>query len=110
MELSPCELRQLLIHRSLARPETIKKALTLALGKAIGTMHKKLVHAWLERDTPIMFISDNGGPTMPGTAISSRIRTVEGTPGRTRHGYLPPAADRRRPGHDRRCTTGGDDR
>ena len=50
-------------------------AMTLALDDAVGPVRKKLADAGLEQDTLIVFISDNGGPTMPGTTINGSCNT-----------------------------------
>jgi len=50
-------------------------AMTLALDEAIGAVRRKLTDAGLERDTLVVFISDNGGPTMPGTTINGSRNT-----------------------------------
>jgi arylsulfatase A-like enzyme len=50
-------------------------AMTLALDEAVGAVRKKLADAGLERDTLVVFISDNGGPTMPGTTINGSRNT-----------------------------------
>ena len=50
-------------------------AMTLALDDAVGPVLKKLSEAGLEQDTLIVFISDNGGPTMPGTTINGSCNT-----------------------------------
>ncbi len=50
-------------------------AMTLALDDAVGTVRRKLVDAGLEQDTLVVFISDNGGPTMPGTTINGSRNT-----------------------------------
>ena len=39
--------------------------------KAVGKVLDALRTAGLERDTLIVFLSDNGGPTMPGTTINA---------------------------------------
>lgn len=46
-------------------------AMMLAMDEAIGRVRKKLADAGLERDTFVLFISDNGGPTMPGTTMNA---------------------------------------
>ena len=43
----------------------------LAMDEAIGRVRKKLVEAGLEKDTLVLFISDNGGPTMPDTTVNA---------------------------------------
>jgi len=46
-------------------------AMMLAMDEAIGRVRKKLVETGLEQNTLVFFISDNGGPTMPGTTINA---------------------------------------
>jgi arylsulfatase A-like enzyme len=48
-------------------------AMMLAMDEAIGRVRKKLVETGLEQNTLVCFISDNGGPTMPGTTINASI-------------------------------------
>jgi arylsulfatase A-like enzyme len=50
-------------------------AMMLALDEAIGRVRKKLTETGLEQNTLVMFISDNGGPTMPGTSINASRNT-----------------------------------
>ena len=45
-------------------------AMMLAMDDAIGKVRKKLADTGLEKNTFVMFISDNGGPTMPGVTIN----------------------------------------
>jgi arylsulfatase A-like enzyme len=45
-------------------------AMMLGLDDAVGVVRRKLADAGLEQDTLVMFISDNGGPTMPGTTVN----------------------------------------
>lgn len=45
-------------------------AMMLAMDEAIGKVLKKLADTGLDKNTLIVFISDNGGPTMPGTTIN----------------------------------------
>ncbi len=45
-------------------------AMTLAMDEAIGAVRRKLADTGLDRNTLVVFISDNGGPTMPGTTIN----------------------------------------
>ncbi len=45
-------------------------AMMLAMDEAIGRVRQKLVEAGLEQDTLVMFVSDNGGPTMPGVTVN----------------------------------------
>jgi arylsulfatase A-like enzyme len=55
-------------------------AMTLALDEAVGMVRKKLADAGLEQDTLVVFISDNGGPTMAGTTINgSRNAPLRGS-------------------------------
>jgi arylsulfatase A-like enzyme len=46
-----------------------------AMDQAVGKVMEKLRAENLESDTLIFFISDNGGPTMPGTTINGSINT-----------------------------------
>ena len=46
-------------------------AMMLAMDEAIGRVRKKLAETGLEQNTLVCFISDNGGPTMPGTTINA---------------------------------------
>jgi len=46
-------------------------AMMLAMDDAIGRVRQKLAKTGLERDTFVLFISDNGGPTMPSTTINA---------------------------------------
>ena len=50
-------------------------AMTLAMDEAIGRVRKKLAETGLEQNTLVTFISDNGGPTMPGTTINGSRNT-----------------------------------
>jgi arylsulfatase A-like enzyme len=43
----------------------------LAMDEAIGRVRQKLAELGLEQNTLVCFISDNGGPTMPGTTINA---------------------------------------
>ncbi len=45
-------------------------AMMLAMDEAIGRIRQKLVDSGLEKNTLVFFISDNGGPTMPGVTIN----------------------------------------
>ena len=45
-------------------------AMMLALDDAVGVVRKKLADTGLEKNTLVVFISDNGGPTMPGTTTN----------------------------------------
>jgi arylsulfatase A-like enzyme len=50
-------------------------AMMSAMDDAIGAVVDKLREAQLEENTLVFFISDNGGPTMPGTAGNASINT-----------------------------------
>ena len=45
-------------------------AMMFAMDEAIGRVHKKLSDLGLDKNTLVMFISDNGGPTMPGVTVN----------------------------------------
>ena len=45
-------------------------AMMLAMDENIGMVRKKLVDAGLEKNTLVIFISDNGGPTMKGVTVN----------------------------------------
>ncbi len=45
-------------------------AMMLAMDEAIGKVRKKLTDAGLEKNTLVIFISDNGGPTMKGVTVN----------------------------------------
>jgi arylsulfatase A-like enzyme len=57
------------------RQRRVYNAMTLALDEAIGAVRRKLADTGLERDTLVVFISDNGGPTMPGTTVNGSCNT-----------------------------------
>lgn len=46
-------------------------AMLLAMDEAVGQVRRKLTEAGLEQDTLVVFFSDNGGPTMPGTTVNA---------------------------------------
>ena len=46
-------------------------AMMLAMDEEIGRVRKKIADAGLERNTFVVFISDNGGPNMPGVTVNS---------------------------------------
>jgi arylsulfatase A-like enzyme len=48
-------------------------AMMWALDEAIGKVRAKLAAEKLDRDTLIVFFSDNGGPTMPGTTTNGSV-------------------------------------
>jgi len=45
-------------------------AMMLAMDDAIGVVRKKLADTGLEKNTLVIFISDNGGPTMKGVTVN----------------------------------------
>lgn len=48
-------------------------AMMLAMDEAIGRVRQKLADSGLERDTLVVFISDNGGATMPGVTVNGGL-------------------------------------
>jgi arylsulfatase A-like enzyme len=52
------------------RQRRIYNAMMLAMDENIGRVRAKLAETQLEKDTLVAFISDNGGPTMPGTTMN----------------------------------------
>ena len=50
-------------------------AMMLAMDEAVGRVRKKLADAGLEKNTLVTFISDNGGPTMPGVTVNGSRNT-----------------------------------
>jgi arylsulfatase A-like enzyme len=50
-------------------------AMMLALDDAVGRVRRKLAASGQEENTMVCFISDNGGPTMPGTTINGSRNT-----------------------------------
>jgi arylsulfatase A-like enzyme len=55
-------------------------AMMYALDENVGRVMKKLKEAGLEQNTLVYFISDNGGPTMPGVTINgSRNEPLRGS-------------------------------
>lgn len=48
-------------------------AMTFAMDEAIGRVRKQLSESGLERNTLVVFFSDNGGPTMQGTTVNGSI-------------------------------------
>ncbi len=64
-------------------------AMMLALDDAIGRVRKKLTDTGLDQNTFVFFISDNGGPTMPGTTINgSRNDPLRGSKRTTLEGGI----------------------
>jgi arylsulfatase A-like enzyme len=58
----------------IADPERRKyAAMLVAMDEAVGRVIDALKAADLEKETLIVFFSDNGGPTMPGTTINASI-------------------------------------
>jgi arylsulfatase A-like enzyme len=50
-------------------------AMMLAMDEAIGRVRSKLAEAGLDQNTLVVFISDNGGPTMRGTTTNGSCNT-----------------------------------
>jgi arylsulfatase A-like enzyme len=48
-------------------------AMMLAMDENIGRVRKKLAETGQEENTLVIFIADNGGPTMPGTTMNASI-------------------------------------
>jgi len=48
-------------------------AMMLAMDEAVGKVRKKLVETGQEKNTLVLFISDNGGPTMQGVTINGSL-------------------------------------
>jgi arylsulfatase A-like enzyme len=64
-------------------------AMTLAMDQAIGRVRQKLADAGLEQDTLVAFLSDNGGPTMPGVTVNgSRNDPLRGSKRTTLEGGI----------------------
>jgi arylsulfatase A-like enzyme len=55
------------------KPRQTYEAMQLALDDNIGRVRRKLAETGQEENTLIIFISDNGGPTMPGTTVNASI-------------------------------------
>jgi arylsulfatase A-like enzyme len=50
-------------------------AMMLAMDEVIGKVRKKLIETGQEQNTLVTFISDNGGPAMPGVTVNGSINT-----------------------------------
>lgn len=50
-------------------------AMMLAMDEAIGVVLTKLEQTQQTKNTLVMFISDNGGPTMPGVTVNGSVNT-----------------------------------
>ncbi len=64
-------------------------AMMLAMDEAIGKVRKKLSENGQEENTLVIFISDNGGPTMPGVTVNgSRNDPLRGSKRTTLEGGI----------------------
>ena len=64
-------------------------AMMFAMDEAIGRVRQKLVDLKLDQNTLVIFISDNGGPTMPGVTINgSRNDPLRGSKRTTLEGGI----------------------
>jgi arylsulfatase A-like enzyme len=64
-------------------------AMMFAMDEAIGRVRRKLADAGLEKNTLVTFISDNGGPTMPGVTVNgSRNEPLRGSKRTTLEGGI----------------------
>jgi len=64
-------------------------AMMSAMDDAVGRVRKKLEEAGLAQNTLVTFISDNGGPTMPGTTVNaSSNRPLRGSKRTTLEGGI----------------------
>jgi arylsulfatase A-like enzyme len=50
-------------------------AMMFAMDEAIGRVRAKIAALGLEQNTLVTFISDNGGPTMPGVTVNGSVNT-----------------------------------
>ncbi|MES2694623.1 MAG: sulfatase-like hydrolase/transferase [Verrucomicrobiota bacterium] len=50
-------------------------AMMVAMDEAIGSVRAKLAETGQEQNTFVIFISDNGGPAMPGVTVNGSINT-----------------------------------
>lgn len=70
-------------------PRRTYDAMMLAMDENIGLVRKKLVDTGLDRNTLVVFISDNGGPVMPGTTVNgSRNDPLRGSKRTTLEGGI----------------------
>jgi arylsulfatase A-like enzyme len=61
----------------------------LAMDEAVGRVRQKLVETGLENNTLVMFLSDNGGPTLLGTTVNgSRNEPLRGSKRTTLEGGI----------------------
>jgi arylsulfatase A-like enzyme len=64
-------------------------AMMFAMDEAIGRVRKQVADLGLSQDTLVCFISDNGGPTMPGTTVNaSRNAPLRGSKRTTLEGGI----------------------
>ena len=64
-------------------------AMMLAMDEAIGRVLGKLADTGLKQDTLVMFLSDNGGPAMPGVTVNgSRNHPLRGSKRTTLEGGI----------------------
>jgi arylsulfatase A-like enzyme len=64
-------------------------AMMLAMDEAVGRVRQKLAETGLEKTTLVMFISDNGGPTMQGVTVNgSRNDPLRGSKRTTLEGGI----------------------
>ena len=64
-------------------------AMMLAMDEAIGKVRQKLTDSGMEQNTLVFFISDNGGPTMPGVTVNgSRNEPLRGSKRTTLEGGI----------------------
>ena len=64
-------------------------AMMLAMDEAIGRVRQKLADTGQEQDTFVIFIADNGGPTMPGVTVNgSRNDPLRGSKRTTLEGGI----------------------
>jgi len=80
-------------------------AMMFAMDEAVGRVRQKVADAGLERNTLVAFISDNGGPTMPGTTVNaSRNDPLRGSKRTTLEGGIRVPFVLSWPGHVRQGT------